>query len=95
MGGAICVRPYVRLGVRGGSPYTASPRVARGGRADPHHRRTSRGPAYRCFCRDRRGKVAQAVFPAHVRVGQELVDPGRGVTVCEAGDRRGQLGVRG
>lgn len=28
---------------RGGSPYTAPPRVARRGRADPHRRRTSRG----------------------------------------------------
>ncbi|MGC1304997.1 MAG: glutathione S-transferase N-terminal domain-containing protein [Caulobacteraceae bacterium] len=28
---------------RGGSPYTASSRVARRGRADPHRRRTSRG----------------------------------------------------
>ncbi|MBU6187953.1 MAG: transposase [Betaproteobacteria bacterium] len=29
------------------------------GRADPHHRRTSRGPSYRCIRRNRRCEVAQ------------------------------------
>jgi hypothetical protein len=44
---------------RGGSPYTAPSRVARRGRADPHRRKTSRGPCYRGFRRDRRVQVAQ------------------------------------
>jgi hypothetical protein len=39
---AVNVRPYVRAGRLGGSPYTAFPRVARTGRADPHRRRASR-----------------------------------------------------
>jgi len=36
----------------GGSPYTASSRVARSGRADPHRRRTSLGAMYRSFRRN-------------------------------------------
>ena len=58
-GGWKVVRPYVRLCVRGGSPYTACPRVARVGRADPHRRRANRGSSYRGFRRHRRGEVAQ------------------------------------
>ena len=43
----------------GGSPYAVLPRVARKDRADPHHRRTSRGALYTSIYRDRCGESAK------------------------------------
>ena len=44
---------------RDGSPYAVPSRVARGDRADPHHRRTSRGAFYASLCWDRRCEDAE------------------------------------